>query len=203
MTGRAVAVVGGGGLGREIRDYLADAGCDFAGFIDDNAAVADRLGGVADASTLDVDVLLGVGSVEARLSLIARLGTGVTYVALIHPTAVVSPSAQIGAGALVGPFCMVGPGAQLGNHSILNVNCMIGHDGVLGDAAVVSPHVVLAGGSTIGAGCFLGSSSVIFQGVSVGAQSVVSAGSMVSKDVPAESFVAGNPARSMPRQRIA
>src|SRR4051812_29653740 len=32
----------------------------------------------------------------------------------IHPTAIVDPSAQIGAGTVVGPYCIVGPNVVLG-----------------------------------------------------------------------------------------
>jgi acetyltransferase EpsM len=184
---RPVAVVGGGGLGREIQDYLADAGRTFAGFLDDDASVANRAGALSDAEGLDADLLLAVGSAEVRQLLIARLGSTVSYTTLLHPKAVVSPSATIGMGVV------------LHDHSIMNIHCMIGHDGVLGEASVVSPHVVLAGGSNVGPHCFVGSASVIFQGVTVGERSIVSAGSMVNKNVPAGSFVAGNPARVIPR----
>lgn len=196
---RPVAIVGGGGLGREIQDYLGDAGRTFVGFLDDDTSVANRAGGISDADALDADLLIAVGSAEVRRLLIARLGPGVSYTTLVHPSAVVSRSATIGRGVVVAPFCTIGPGAVLHDHSILNIHCMIGHDGVLGTASVVSPHVVLAGGSNIGNHCFVGSSAVIFQGVTVGDRATVSAGSMVNKDVPPDSFVAGSPARAIPR----
>lgn len=196
---RPVAIVGGGGLGREIQDYLADAGRAFVGFLDDDTSVANRVGGISDAGALDADLLIAVGSAQVRQQLIARLGSNVSYTSLVHPTAVVSHSAIIGRGVVVAPFCTVGPSVVLHDHSIMNIHSMIGHDGVLGEASVVSPHVVLAGGSNVGRHCFVGSAAVIFQGITVGDRSTVSAGSMVNKDVPPDSFVAGNPARSMPR----
>lgn len=47
----------------------------------------------------------------------------------------------------------------------------------------------------VGKNCFIGAHSILMPGVRIGEQSVVAAGSVVTKDVPPNSIVAGNPAK--------
>jgi maltose O-acetyltransferase len=47
---------------------------------------------------------------------------------------------------------------------------------------------------TIGDDCWIGGSAVICPGVSIGERCIVGAGAVVTRDVPPDSIVAGNPA---------
>ena len=47
----------------------------------------------------------------------------------------------------------------------------------------------------IGEGAWIGERAIILKGVTIGRDSVIAAGSVVTKDVPARTVVAGNPAR--------
>ena len=61
----------------------------------------------------------------------------------IHPTAVVSPSAQIGVGVKIGPFCVVEDDAQIGDHCILDSYVCVRCRTVLGVGNHVFEHAVL------------------------------------------------------------
>jgi acetyltransferase-like isoleucine patch superfamily enzyme len=65
------------------------------------------------------------------------------------------------------------------------------------DAAILSHEMIrrLYAHTRIGQRCFIGARSLIMPGVTVGDGSIVAAGSVVTKDVPPRSIVAGNPAR--------
>jgi acetyltransferase-like isoleucine patch superfamily enzyme len=47
----------------------------------------------------------------------------------------------------------------------------------------------------VGRRCFVGARSIILPGITIGDESIVGAGSVVTRDVPPRSVVAGNPAR--------
>lgn len=47
----------------------------------------------------------------------------------------------------------------------------------------------------IGKRCFIGADAIVWGGVRIGDEVIVGAGSVVTKDVPSNSIVAGNPAR--------
>ncbi len=49
--------------------------------------------------------------------------------------------------------------------------------------------------TNIGSHCFIGARSIILPGITIGDHSIVAAGSVVTKDVPPNSIVAGNPAQ--------
>ena len=53
----------------------------------------------------------------------------------IHATAVVDPSAKLGAKVEIGPFCVIGPDVELG------------------DGVVVRSHALITGRTTLGAEC--------------------------------------------------
>lgn len=61
---------------------------------------------------------------------------------------------------------------------------------------------LVTGKITIGEECFIGARAFIMPGITVGARSVIGACSVVTRDVPADSFAAGNPCRVLrPRER--
>jgi UDP-N-acetylglucosamine acyltransferase len=61
----------------------------------------------------------------------------------IHPTAIVSPKAQIGAGCSIGPYCVVGAEVVLGARCVLHSHVVIDGNTVLGEANDIYPFATI------------------------------------------------------------
>ena len=204
-----VGIIGAGGFGREVLEHVADASDDgadlrVAGFFDDNAAAREDfdqdypvLGGLADIEGARLDgYVIALGDAGLRRSVARQLGAwGRPLVSVVHPTAHVSRSAQIGPGAILCPFALVGPHAVVGRNLSLNCYGSIGHDSVIGDDCVVSPYAAVTGTVRLGDACFLGTHVTISPGVKLGRFTKVMASSFVHRDAPPGSLLAGSPAK--------
>jgi sugar O-acyltransferase (sialic acid O-acetyltransferase NeuD family) len=207
---RNIIVVGAGGFGRDIFEYVSDVGktspdIKAKGLLDDDPKVQllqDRYPNVpilGDTRTYQIEqgdeFLISVGDPVGRKTLAERLADrGARFYTLVHPTAYVSPSARIGAGCIVGPFACVGSYSKLEKNILLCVYAVVGHDCGVGSHSTFSPFSVATGGSSIGSEVFFGSHAVVTPLKRVGSGSKVAAGAVVYHDIPEECLVTGNPA---------
>jgi len=91
----------------------------------------------------------------------------------------------ISAGAVsIGDYCFIGPNCQLFTANHHSKDKMLRRAGWQYDAPI-----------TIGDDCWFGGSVIVLPGVTIGDNVVIGAGSVVTKDVPSNCTVAGNPAR--------
>ena len=116
-------------------------------------------------------------------------------VSIVDPSSFVSRSARIGRGCVIYPNSFVGRNAMLGRRVFCLAGCVINHDVAIADDVVLASAVTLAGHVRVESGAYLGQGSSVRQYISVGRASFVGMGVVVVKDVPANTVVAGNPAR--------
>lgn len=206
---RNIVIVGAGGFGREVLQYLKDIhGHDpVKGFLDDNAREVEPatlgqqvIGRISDyRPQADEQFVLAVGNPELRLRFGGELAErGARFCNVIHPLAWVASSAELGTGCIIAPFATVGANSRLGDHVVLTFYASVGHDATVGDATALSPYSVTNGGSSLGTAAFLGTAAIVNPLRSVGDHSKVAAGSVVYRNVPERMLASGNPAKARP-----
>ena len=80
----------------------------------------------------------------------------------IHPTAVVSAEAALGADVRIDAYVVIGAGAKIGARASIGPHVVVGRSCSIGDDAVLNAHVTLYDGVTVGA------RSILHSGVRVG-----------------------------------
>ncbi|MFA5889921.1 MAG: bifunctional UDP-N-acetylglucosamine diphosphorylase/glucosamine-1-phosphate N-acetyltransferase GlmU [Actinomycetota bacterium] len=134
--------------------------------------------------------------------------------------------ARVGPDASVGPYAYLRPGAKLARGSkvgtfvevkgsTIGVGSKVPHLSYVGDATIGADVNVGAATVTvnydsetkiksrtiIGDGAKIGSDTMLIAPVKIGRRAVTGAGSVVTRDVPAETVVVGNPARPLRKRK--
>lgn len=130
---------------------------------------------------------------EQKLLLLYRMG--ISAANIIHPTAVISPSARISKGCTVLPNAVIHTNASVGMGCIINTAAIVEHDCIIENFVNISPGVCMAGHTKIGIKSFIGTGAVIIDRIKVGRETVIGAGAVVIRDVPDRVTAAGVPAK--------
>ncbi|GAA4508483.1 acetyltransferase [Hymenobacter ginsengisoli] len=217
LAPRPLAIVGAGGLGREIAILVAqlnEAGgaWDLRGYYDDRAPATPTVGGLPYLGTVaalnavasPLAVAVAVGSSASRAAVVARLTSPqLSFPALVHPAVALRPEQRValGAGCLVQRGCILTCDITLGRFVLLNLGCTVGHDAVLEDFCSLMPHANVGGGAHLATGVYLGTNATVIQQVRVGERTTVGAGAVVVRDLPADCTAVGVPARPVNSQQ--
>lgn len=138
-------------------------------------------------------------------------------VRIFHPEQVNIFGCTIGDGTTIGPFVeiqanvIVGALCKISSHSFLCSGVQLADEVFIGHGVMFTndrfPRATSADGrlkgaddwvcepTRVGRRAAIGSGATILPGVEIGANAIVGAGSVVTRDVPADTVVAGNPAR--------
>jgi UDP-3-O-[3-hydroxymyristoyl] glucosamine N-acyltransferase len=79
----------------------------------------------------------------------------------IHPTAIISPAAQLARGVAVGPYAVIEENVKVGTGTEIGAFCFLGRDAQVGAHCRLYPRVTLYAGAWLGDGVILHAGAVI------------------------------------------
>ncbi|WP_456277299.1 acetyltransferase [Bacillus sp. AK128] len=200
-----IIIIGNGGHSKVVQDIIhMNKDYKLIAILDDqinssrteNEIIYAPLSFIHYLSNEETKVLIAIGSNQVRKRITEQLELKEDrYITVIHPSAIISPSAKIGSGTVIMPNAVVNSGAYIGNHCIINTASVIEHDNHIEDFAHISPNATLTGNVKIEEGVHIGAAATVIPGKTVGSWSTVGAGSTVINDIQPLKTVVGSPTR--------
>ncbi len=200
----ALVVYGGGGHGKAVIELVrAMGGYEIAGVVDDRLPAGTEVMGVEVVGGgerlvelrnrgvgLAVNAVGGIGDISSRVGVFHKLRSAAfEFPTLVHPSAFVEPSAELGSGVQVFPHAYVGSEAVIGFGVIVNTSAVVSHDCRLEDYVNVAPGTLLAGDVHVGAQTLIGMGVTVNLSVHIGQRARVGNSAVVKAEVPAAAVV--------------
>ncbi|TNE80906.1 MAG: sialic acid O-acetyltransferase [Bacteroidetes bacterium] len=203
-----LVIIGASGLAREVFDlanicYGNNPSFKVKGFLSDGPSNIEAMGYPPVLAKVDEyeiapgDVFFcGIGNVHDRKKTVEIiLSKGGEFINLIHPTAIISPSAKLGKGIAIKAFCSLASDVAIGDFTYLQGSVILGHDVHIGDFCHVNSFSFFAGYVKVENLCTINAGARLIQNVLVEEAAVVGMGSVVFNKVKTGTTVFGMPAK--------
>ncbi|MDG3039945.1 UDP-3-O-(3-hydroxymyristoyl)glucosamine N-acyltransferase [Roseicyclus marinus] len=166
----SIVVTGVAEPGRAGPDDLAMAmSAKYAAGLAQGSARAAVIGAGMDWRALGLQAAIVAPRPRVAMAHVTRtLDPGPIITEGIHPSAVIDPSARIGAGAAIAPFVVIGPGVKIGerariaSHVSIAEGAEIGDDVLILQGARVGARVVIGHRAILQPGCVIGGDGFSF-----------------------------------------
>ena len=205
-----IIIVGAGGHAKVIIDIIEEQGqYDIIGISDLQMGVGEEFAGYPILGGDEVlkfyfnkgvrNAANGVGGYRDNVNRTkvfkAVKEIGFDFPPVIHPSAVISKSSNIGDGCVIFPGVSINSAVDVGANVIIATNASIDHDTRVGDHVLISAGVTLGADIFIEEGTLFALGSKVISGVCISRDIVVGAGAVVTNSLKERGVYLGCPAR--------
>ena len=145
-----------------------------------------------------IEFILAIGEPNVKDIVFKKVcDAGAVVTNLIFPDFVMPRGTTYGKGLIVHKASGLPPCSEFGNNVLIQGKAVMGHDLKVGDNVVISSLSFIGGNTTIGRDTYIAPGALIRNGIHIGENAIVGMGAVVTKDVPDNAVVVGNPAKIM------
>ena len=160
---KAILIIGAGSFSVEVEELARIQGFTDIAFLDDK--VPSAIGTMQDIGKMwdryDA-AIVALGNNENRRKYHELLkANGYNIPIMIHPTAYVSPDAQLSLGCIVRTHAVVSRYAKLGEGLIVNIGAIIDHHCEIGAFSMILPGAVLRNSVKVNPGTWIRANEVV------------------------------------------
>lgn len=201
---KKLVIIGAGGHGKVIADMAKLNGYEEIMFLDDdtNKTMCGLYPIVGTSQDINQykndDVVVGIGNNVIRRKITSQLlKEHYNVVTLIHPTAVIDETVQIGKGSIVMANVVINADTIIGVGCIINTSSSVDHDCIIHDFVHVCPGSHIAGSVIIGDNTWIGVGSSIINNLTITNDCMIGAGCVIVKELLESGTYVGVPARRL------
>lgn len=207
--GKIIYIIGAGTYGEAMCELAEILGYKIKGFYDEDQSkqgltimdypVLGRFSDLNDEEISGNSYIVAIGDNFIRLKIMMKINSaGGCTPTLIHPTATISPTAEIGEGVYIQANTSIWTKVKIGDFCIISPNVVVAHHSTIGKACLVSTLTGIGASINIEDKVFIGMGCTIVTGMyTVGENSIIGAGAVVLKDVDKNSVYVGVPAKKI------
>lgn len=194
-----LTIIGASGHGKVVADIAELCGYDQIEFLDDNETLSTcgkwPIVGKTTA-VVENDVFVAIGNAKIRKAISERLNQD-KIVTLIHPSAVIAYSVNLGKGTVVMAGAVINPYTEIGEGCIINTTSSVDHDCTIDSFSHISVGSHLSGTVHLGEMTWVGAGAIVSNNVNVCGGCVIGAGAVVISDIEEQGTYVGVPARKV------